>query len=168
MKARVLPTWTSHRRCELLLKATLPYPMTVTGISALPLPGKLQAERLPELSLQVAASPPPVPLCLPSFSSILCTAHKARGSRRGWGCEDTKASPDTAKGFWAVVLTRAGTEPRHKADTEFMKEGSAQWLNSAGGKTGALRKENAGSAEYQGDEARCENKQNLGLRVPKA
>lgn len=53
-----------------------------------------------------------------------------------------KASPDTAEGFWAVVLTRAGTEPRYKADMEFMKEGSAQWLSSAGGETGVLRKEN--------------------------
>lgn len=57
--------------------------------------------------------------------------------RQAWlGREDTKAFPDTAKGFWAVVLTRAGTEPRDKADMEFMKEGSSWWLNSAGGETG--------------------------------
>ena len=46
------------------------------------------------------------------------------------------SSPDTDEGFWAVVLTRAGTKPRHKADMEFMKEGRARWLNAAGGETG--------------------------------
>lgn len=79
----------------------------------------------------------------------------------------TAASPDTAEGFWAVVLTRAGTEPRYKADMEFVKEGSTvaelcRWGD------GALRKENAGSAEYQGDEAWCEDKHSSGLREPRA
>lgn len=45
-----------------------------------------------------------------------------------------KASPDAAEGFWAVVLMRAGTGPRHKADRGWSsRRKEAQWPNSAAG-----------------------------------
>lgn len=71
-----------------------------------------------------------------------------------------KGSPDIAEGFFLGYSPDESwdcAQIQNRQGPEFMKEGSAQWPNSAGRVTAPLpaflRKEIVGSAEYQEDEA---------------